>query len=120
MARLRAFTAWTSPPLRPLSEDARRGLELWSVDDGIDLKVVDLGPHRCLRTENGEDILLGPYGSGLVRKALRALDGSAVMWNHGGSADDPARPWAPMVARHLPRATSPRWLTSPWRGDVNV
>ena len=31
-------------------------------------------------------------------RRCRALDGSAVMWNHGGSADDLARPWAPMVA----------------------
>jgi hypothetical protein len=101
MARLRAFTALDlTGPLRLQSEDARRGLELWSDDDGIDLEVVDLGasPESAYRDRVGEDILLGPYGSGLVRKALRAVDGSAVMWNHGGSADDLARPWAPMVA----------------------
>jgi hypothetical protein len=101
MARLRAFTALDlTGPLRLQSEDARRGLELWSDDDGIDLEVVDLGgsPESAYRKRVGEDILLGPYGSGLVRKALRAVDGTAVVWNHGGSADDLARPWAPMVA----------------------
>jgi ABC-type branched-subunit amino acid transport system substrate-binding protein len=101
MARLRAFTALDlTGSLRLQSEDARRGLELWSDDDGIDLEVVDLGasPESAYQERVGEDILLGPYGSGLVRKVLRAVDGSAVMWNHGGSADDLARPWAPMVA----------------------
>ena len=101
VARLRAFTALDlTGPLRLQSEDARRGLELWSVDVGIDLEVVDLraSAESAYRERAGEDILLGPYGSGLVRQALAAVDGSTVIWNHGGSADDLARPWAPMVA----------------------
>ena len=101
VARLRAFTALDlTGQLRLQSEDARRGLELWSVDVGIDLEVVDLraSAESAYRERAGEDILLGPYGSGLVRQALAAVDGSTVIWNHGGSADDLARPWAPMVA----------------------
>jgi Periplasmic binding protein len=100
MARLRAYTALDlSGPLRLQSEDARRGLELWSDDDGIDLEVADIGQVSAyrIRSETGH-LILGPYGSGLVRRALSAVDGASLFWNHGGSADDLARPWAPMAA----------------------
>ncbi|HEX2370622.1 MAG TPA: hypothetical protein VHM94_15455 [Acidimicrobiia bacterium] len=100
MARLRAFTALDlTGPLRLQSEDARRGLELWSDDDGIDLEVADIGGASAYRSRSeGGDLILGPYGSGLVRRALSAVDAASLFWNHGGSADDLARPWAPMVA----------------------
>ncbi len=83
------------------SEEARRGLELWSGDQGADLEVVDTrgSPEAAYGDRLGGDLLLlGPYGSGQVRRVLRVVGGEAVMWNHGGSADDLARPWAPMVA----------------------
>src|SRR5207302_5364030 len=39
------------------------------------------------------DTLLGPYGSGLVRRAAATVCGShRLLWNHGGAADDLARP----------------------------
>jgi hypothetical protein len=100
MARLRAFTALDlTGPLRLQSEDARRGLELWSDDDGIDLEVADTGKASAYQSRSeGGALILGPYGSGLVRRALSAVDGASLFWNHGGSADDLARPWAPMVA----------------------
>ena len=99
MARLRAFVALDlTGPFRMQSVEARRGLELWSRDQEIDLEVLDLLTASAYRERVSMDILLGPYGSGPVRKALRGLDGAAVMWNHGGSADDLARAWAPMVA----------------------
>jgi ABC-type branched-subunit amino acid transport system substrate-binding protein len=39
------------------------------------------------------DLLIGPYGSGLVRAiAPLVRDAGRVLWNHGGSADDLAQP----------------------------
>jgi ABC-type branched-subunit amino acid transport system substrate-binding protein len=39
------------------------------------------------------DLLLGPYGSGLVRAVAPSVCGAGrLLWNHGGSADDLARP----------------------------
>jgi hypothetical protein len=39
------------------------------------------------------DLLIGPYGSGLVRAVAPLVrDAGRVLWNHGGSADDLAQP----------------------------
>ncbi|MGH3441655.1 MAG: ABC transporter substrate-binding protein, partial [Nitriliruptorales bacterium] len=39
------------------------------------------------------DILLGPYGSGLVRRVAATVCGAhRLLWNHGGAADDLAHP----------------------------
>lgn len=80
--------------------EAARGLELWARLDGVDLELLD-GPgersvtevyHRWLRDDH-TDIVLGPYGSGLVRRILPAVGTSGrMLWNHGGSADDLIRP----------------------------
>ncbi len=49
------------------------------------------GAYRRFLTE-GVDILLGPYGSGMVRRvAPLVCERGLVLWNHGGSADDLAR-----------------------------
>ena len=85
--------------------EAARGLELWARLDSVDLELLD-DPgersvteiyHRWLREERVE-VVLGPYGSGLVRRIVPALGASAKMlWNHGGSADDLIRPGAVQV-----------------------
>ena len=80
--------------------EAAQGLELWARLDGVDLEFVD-DPgqrsvteiyHQWLR-EDRIHIVLGPYGSGLVRRILPAVGRAGrVLWNHGGSADDLIRP----------------------------
>lgn len=80
--------------------EAVQGLELWAGLDGVELELLD-DPgersvteiyHRWLR-EDRTDIVLGPYGSGLVRRILPAVGAAGKMlWNHGGSADDLTRP----------------------------
>lgn len=47
----------------------------------------------------GLDLLLGPYGSGLVRHVGPTVSRRrALPWNHGGPADDLARPLVVPVA----------------------
>jgi len=80
--------------------EAAQGLELWARLDGVDLELLDhTGErsvteiyHRWLREER-VDVVLGPYGSGLVRRILPAVGAvGKMLWNHGGSADDLIRP----------------------------
>ena len=88
-------------------EEATLGLRLWARHQDVDLELVDdPAPysltevyHRWL-SEERVDLVLGPYGSGQVRRILPAVDGvGKVLWNHGGSADDLARPGVvPVVA----------------------
>lgn len=82
--------------------EAARGLELWARLDGVDLELHDSPGersvteiyHRWLHEERVH-LVLGPYGSGLVRRILPAVDmGGKILWNHGGSADDLTRPGA--------------------------
>lgn len=79
---------------------ARAGLELWAEQDGIDLDVRDdqgspdvaLAAYRDF-LEGDADILFGPYSSGLVRRVADTVcRAHRLLWNHGGSADDLARP----------------------------
>jgi branched-chain amino acid transport system substrate-binding protein len=50
------------------------------------------GVRRALDAVGGADLVLGPYGSDLVRTAGRwAAERGRVLWNHGGSADDVER-----------------------------
>ncbi|MFQ5967188.1 MAG: ABC transporter substrate-binding protein [Acidimicrobiia bacterium] len=93
-----------SGPLSLQSRDAARGLELWASDVGLELEIVDVvgssdravGAYQSWKADS-ELLVLGPYGSGLVRRVLTSLPEGRLLWNHGGSADDLARPWAPMV-----------------------
>lgn len=79
---------------------AGAGLEWWAGEQGVDLRVEDhggradgaQGAYRRFLTE-GADVLLGPYGSGTVRRVAPVVcERERVLWNHGGSADDLARP----------------------------
>ncbi len=82
------------------AEQARAGLSCWARDEGVDLRVdddrgsVDAAQAAYRRFVNeGADILLGPYGSGLVRRVAPLVCGlGRILWNHGGSADDLPRP----------------------------
>ncbi|MDP8992659.1 MAG: ABC transporter substrate-binding protein, partial [Actinomycetota bacterium] len=79
---------------------AARGLALWASDEDVELQVEDDGGSAEVAALNygrfvdrGVDVLLGPYGSGMVRRlAPLVCDRGRVLWNHGGSADDLARP----------------------------
>jgi ABC-type branched-subunit amino acid transport system substrate-binding protein len=76
------------------------GLELWAEEAGVRLTIADDGGSRsaALRAyaawlHQGVDLLIGPYASGLVRAvAPLVCDVGRLLWNHGGSADDLARP----------------------------
>jgi branched-chain amino acid transport system substrate-binding protein len=91
--------------------------ELVVLDDGG----TRAGVHRALDALSGADVVVGPYGSDLVRVAAEwATARGRVLWNHGGSADDvergsgvvsvasPASRYLTVVlealARHRPRA----------------
>ena len=94
-------------PFAMQGEEAARALELWARLDEVDLELVDdpspdsvAGTyHRWLR-EDRIHVVLGSYGSGLVRRTLPAVRKEGkVLWNHGGSADDLVRPGVvPVVA----------------------
>ncbi len=79
---------------------AARGLELWASADQIKLQISDdAGSATTARDAyrrwlGGQvDLLLGPYGSGLVRQVAPIVSRhGALLWNHGGSADDLTRP----------------------------
>jgi ABC-type branched-subunit amino acid transport system substrate-binding protein len=50
------------------------------------------GVRRSLNALAAADLIVGPYGSDLVREAARwAWKRERVLWNHGGSADDVER-----------------------------
>ena len=62
--------------------------ELVVLDDGG----TRAGVRRALDVLAGADLLVGPYGSDLVRVAgAWAAERGRVLWNHGGSADDVER-----------------------------
>jgi branched-chain amino acid transport system substrate-binding protein len=75
-------------------------LELWAQEAGVRLTIADDGGSRSVAIRayaawirQGVDLLLGPYGSGLVRAvAPLVCDGGRLLYNHGGAADDLARP----------------------------
>jgi ABC-type branched-subunit amino acid transport system substrate-binding protein len=95
-----AATMSLSGPLALQGRHAAAGLELWAADRGIDLEIVDDGGSPSAAADayrrwldGGVDLLLGPYGSGLVRRVTPLVSGHGQMlWNHGGSADDLAAP----------------------------
>ena len=62
--------------------------EMLVLDDGG----TSTGVRRALDALGGADLVLGPYGSDLVRAAGRwTAERGRVLWNHGGSADDVER-----------------------------
>jgi len=82
------------------ARQARAGLQVWAEDDEVGLYVVDDAGSPTVAVAAyreflaGEfDILLGPYGSGLVRRVAATVCGAhRLLWNHGGASDDLARP----------------------------
>ena len=75
----------------------RTGLELWARRAGARLVLEDdeSRPERATLLfrqliERGCDFVLGPYGSDSTR-AVAGACGDAVVWNHGGAADDVQR-----------------------------
>jgi ABC-type branched-subunit amino acid transport system substrate-binding protein len=87
-------------PFARQGRDAAEGLALWADEAGVALTVVDDGGSRAAAIrayagwlDAGVDLLLGPYGSGLVRAVAPPVCGAGrLLWNHGGAADDLARP----------------------------
>ena len=75
-------------------------MELWAQEAGVRLTIADDGGSRSVAIRayaawirQGVDLLLGPYGSGLVRAvAPLVCDAGRLLYNHGGAADDLARP----------------------------
>ncbi|MGH2748043.1 MAG: ABC transporter substrate-binding protein [Actinomycetota bacterium] len=58
----------------------------------IDDESTRAGVRRALEKIARADLLIGPYGSDLVREAARWVEEKGrVLWNHGGSADDVQR-----------------------------
>ena len=95
-----AATISLSGPLALQGQQAARGLELWASADEIELEIVDDAGSTATASDvyrswlsAGTDLLLGPYGSNLVRRVGPITSGEgALLWNHGGSADDLSRP----------------------------
>jgi ABC-type branched-subunit amino acid transport system substrate-binding protein len=95
-----ALTLSLSGPFARQGREAAQGLALWADAAGVALAVVDDGGSPAAATrayggwlDAGVDLLLGPYGSGLVRAVAPLVCGAGrALWNHGGSADDLARP----------------------------
>ncbi len=100
-----AATISLSGPLALQGQQAARGLELWASADEIELEIVDDAGSAATALEiyqswlsDGKDLLLGPYGSNLVRRVGPITSGKGVLlWNHGGSADDLTRPFVVSV-----------------------
>jgi len=95
-----AVTLSLTGPFARQGRDAAQGLALWAEEAGVRLTVVDDGGARAAAIraytgwlDAGVDLLLGPYSSGLVRAVAPLVCGAGrLLWNHGGSADDLARP----------------------------
>jgi ABC-type branched-subunit amino acid transport system substrate-binding protein len=82
------------------ARQVRAGLDLWAADHEVELVIIDDrgSPDRAVAAyqallATGIEILLGPYGSGTVRRVAPTICGSGrLLWNHGGAADDLASP----------------------------
>lgn len=101
MAQLRAaVTLSLTGDYAVQAHQARTGLDVWAEQDDVRLHVLDdagSGPAALAAYRDfiaGDyDILLGPYSSGLVRRVGATVCGAGrLLWNHGGAADDVARP----------------------------
>jgi ABC-type branched-subunit amino acid transport system substrate-binding protein len=82
------------------AREVNAGIHLWAADHGVDLVIIDDrgSPARAVAAYHAlldarVEILLGPYGSGTVRRVAPAVCRSGrLLWNHGGAADDLATP----------------------------
>jgi branched-chain amino acid transport system substrate-binding protein len=95
-----AVTLSLTGPFARQGTEAAQGMEFWAEEAGVRLTVVDDGGLRSAALQayaawlhQGVDLLVGPYASGLVRAvAPLVCDAGRLLYNHGGSADDLARP----------------------------
>lgn len=95
-----AATVSQSGSLALQGAQAALGLSWWAAHSDVDIELRDVDSststaRRVYRrwVDADVDILLGPYGSNLVRAVIPVVAGSGrLMWNHGGSADDLAHP----------------------------
>jgi ABC-type branched-subunit amino acid transport system substrate-binding protein len=94
-----ALTLSLTGPFARQGTEAAEGVRLWAQRADVQLTLVDDGGSAAAAAQayagwvDSVDLLLGPYSSGLVRAtASLVCDGGRVFWNHGGSADDLARP----------------------------
>ena len=100
MTATAAATISLTGPFARQGRQAVAGLELWAEEAAVRLTVVDDGGSRSAARrayaewlDSGVDLLIGPYGSGLVRAVAPLVCGAGrLLWNHGGAADDLARP----------------------------
>src|SRR5665811_1069440 len=87
-------------------QEAARGLQVWADLDDVDLQLVDDEGSPALVVDvyrnwisQEVDLLLGPYGSGQTRRVSPYVtEAGRLLWNHGGAADDLARPGVVSVA----------------------
>jgi ABC-type branched-subunit amino acid transport system substrate-binding protein len=101
-----AATISLTGPYALQGRQAARGLQLWASADQFQLQIVDDAGSPTTAREayrrwlGGRiDLLLGPYGSGLMRQVGPIVSRhGALLWNHGGSADDLIRPLVVPVA----------------------
>ena len=93
------------------AREVTAGINLWAADHAVDMDIIDDqgSPSRAVATYHelvaaGIEILLGPWGSGTVRRVAPVVCGSGrLLWNHGGAADDLA---APLLATVIAPASS--------------
>jgi len=94
-----ALTLSLSGPFQRQGTQAADGVRLWAEEAGVRLTLADDGGAKDQAVQayttwfDDIDLLLGPYGSGLVRAvAPLARQAGRLLWNHGGLADDLAQP----------------------------
>jgi ABC-type branched-subunit amino acid transport system substrate-binding protein len=95
-----ALTLSLTGRYRRQGNEAAAGIRLWADAESVQLTLVDDGgvaeaAIKAYTSLLGKvDLLIGPYSSGLVRAIAPHLRrvGGQLLWNHGGSADDLARP----------------------------
>jgi branched-chain amino acid transport system substrate-binding protein len=94
-----ALTLSLTGPFERQGTEAAEGVQLWADQADVRLTLVDDGGSKAAAVQayaqwvDSIDLLISPYSSGLVR-AVAPLVGETggLLWNHGGSADDLARP----------------------------
>jgi len=96
-----ALTLSLTGPYERQGTDAAEGVRLWAEDAGVRLTLADDRSSKAVAVEaytewvgdDGVDLLLSPYSSGLVRAVAPLVQTAGrLLWNHGGSADDLAQP----------------------------
>ena len=91
-----ALTLSLTGPYERQGTEAAEGVRLWAELAGIRLTLVDDRGSKAAAARayaawlNSMDLLIGPYASGLVRAVAPLVrDAGRLLWNHGGSADEP-------------------------------